>query len=347
MSEFLPNGRPKMNKTIIIAEAGVNHNGSMELAKRLVDVAADAGADYVKFQTFKSEGLVSTKAKLADYQKKNQNVDDGSQLEMLKKLELSYPEFLELRDYCGKRNVRFLSTAFDHESVRFLAGLDMDFFKIPSGEITNLPYLEEIARTKKRVIISTGMCSLSEVGDAVNVFKKLGYNNKDISLLHCNTEYPTPMVDVHLRAMNHLAKTFQVEVGYSDHTEGIEIPVAAVALGATIIEKHFTLDKSMPGPDHKASLSPDELHSMIRSIRNIEKALGKEDKKPSPSEIKNRDIARKSLVAKTAIKRGDVFTMDNLICKRPGNGISPMRIHEIIGKTAKKDFAPDELIEDA
>ena len=325
----------------IIAEAGVNHNGSFNLACKLVDAAKEAGVDCIKFQTFKSQNLVSHNAQKADYQKNT--TGDGSQVDMLKKLELSYDEFIKLKEYCDKVGVCFLSTPFDFDSIGFLNSLDMPFWKIPSGEITNYPYLVALAKTGKPVVMSTGMCEMAEIQEAIDVLKENG--TKEIKLLHCNTEYPTPFEDVNLYAMHTMRESFNLEVGYSDHTKGIEVPIAAVALGATIIEKHFTLDRNMEGPDHKASLEPDELVKMVASIRNIEHALGTGDKAPSPSEKKNITVARKSIVAARNIKAGDIFTIENVTVKRPGTGISPMRWNEVLGTKAIKDFAEDELIE--
>ena len=325
----------------IIAEAGVNHNGSFELACKLVDAAKAAGADCIKFQTFKSQNLVSHTAQKAEYQK--DATGEGSQIDMLKKLELSYGEFLMLKDYCEKQGICFLSTPFDFESIEFLKSIDMPFWKIPSGEITNYPYLVALAKTEKPIVMSTGMCELSEIEAAIHVLKD--YGTKDIRLLQCNTEYPTPFEDVNLRAMHTMKEYFGIEVGYSDHTEGIEVPIAAVALGATIIEKHFTLDRNMEGPDHKASLEPDELKVMVESIRRIEKALGNGDKTPSNSEKKNITIARKSIVAKKNIRIGEILTEENLTVKRPGNGISPMEWNTVVGTKAVRDFQEDELIE--
>lgn len=325
----------------IIAEAGVNHNGSFDLACKLVDAAKEAGVDCIKFQTFKSKNLVSNSAQKADYQKST--TGEGSQVDMLKKLELSYDEFLKLKAYCDQVGICFLSTPFDFDSIEFLNSIDMPFWKIPSGEVTNLPYLEALAKTGKPVVMSTGMCEMKEIEAAIDVLKKNG--TKEIKLLHCNTEYPTPFEDVNLKAMLTMKDALGLEVGYSDHTKGIDVPVAAVALGATVIEKHFTLDRNMEGPDHKASLEPDELAAMVSSIRHIEKALGSGDKTPSPSERKNIAIARKSIVAKMDIKQGEVFTVDNITVKRPGNGISPMLWHEVLGKAASRDFEEDELIE--
>ncbi|TBH75069.1 N-acetylneuraminate synthase [Aquirufa antheringensis] len=334
-----------MNKVIIIAEAGVNHNGDIELAKKLIDVAVEAGVDYVKFQTFKSESLVSKFAKKASYQIENTKDAAESQLQMLKKLELSNTQHFELVKYCNNKNISFFSTAFDLESLSFLKELGLNIVKIPSGEITNLPYLRKAAALFKEVIISTGMSSMVEIEEALNVFLQAGILKNDITILHCNTEYPTPMSDVNLNAMLAIQKMFGVKVGYSDHTMGIEVPIAAVALGGTMIEKHFTLDRSLPGPDQLASLEPDELKNMVYSIRNIEKAIGGTGiKEPSESEIKNISIARKSIVAKTSIQKGDRFTEFNITTKRPGIGLSPMKWDEVIGKVACQDFDEDELI---
>lgn len=325
----------------IIAEAGVNHNGSFELACRLVDAAKEAGVDCIKFQTFKSEKLVAKDAEKADYQKNN--TGDSSQQEMLKKLELSYEEFLQLKSYCDEIGITFLSTPFDLDSIAFLNSINMPFWKIPSGEVTNLPYLVALAQTRKPVIMSTGMCNTEDIRNAIDVLSKNGA--KDIRLLHCNTEYPTPFEDVNLRAISTMKEMFGLEIGYSDHTKGIEVPIAAVAVGATIIEKHFTLDRSMEGPDHKASLEPDELAEMVRCIRNIECAMGTGVKEPSASEKKNISVVRKSIVAKTKIKKGDVLSEDMITVKRPGTGISPMKWHNVIGTKAIRDFEEDELIE--
>ncbi|MGB8190903.1 MAG: N-acetylneuraminate synthase [Chitinophagaceae bacterium] len=329
---------------IIIAEAGVNHNGSLELAKQLVDVAADAGSDYVKFQTFKAEKIASAGAVKAAYQQKNTGNNDG-QLSMLKKLELSEQDHHELISYCAQKNIKFLSTPFDLDSIDLLKSLNITLGKIPSGEITNLPYLRKMAASFPEIILSTGMATLQEIEEAVNVLLQAGAQKEHVTILHCNTEYPTPFNDVNLLAMPELGKAFNVQYGYSDHTPGIEVPVAAVALGAVLIEKHFTLDRNMEGPDHKASLEPGELKQMIASIRNIEAALGSPDKKPSPSEIKNKAIARKSIVASAKIEQGEVFSDDNLTVKRPGTGLSPMLWDEVIGKPASRNFEPDELIE--
>lgn len=325
----------------IIAEAGVNHNGSYALACRLVDEAKKAGADCIKFQTFKAEKLVSHSAKKAEYQKKT--TGDSSQQDMLKQLELSFEEFIALKEYCDQVGITFLSTPFDFDSLAFLDSISMPFWKIPSGEVTNYPYLVALAKTGKPIVMSTGMCTIEEIRAAVTVLKDNGA--KEIKLLHCNTEYPTPFEDVNLLAMQHIREEFGVEVGYSDHTEGIEIPIAAAALGATVIEKHFTLDKNMEGPDHKASLEPQELAQMVKAIRNIEKALGDGIKRPSKSEEKNKPIARKSIVAQRAIRQGEVLTEDNLTVKRPGEGISPMMWKQVIGTKAIRNFREDEMIE--
>ena len=332
-----------MNKTLIIAEAGVNHNGSIEMAKQLIDVAAAAGVDYVKFQTFKAEKLVTKDVKQAEYQQRNAAED--SQYAMLKKLELSESQHEELITYCKQKGICFLSTAFDMESIEYLHSLHLGVWKIPSGEITNYPYLKKIAQYAEPVIMSTGMCSMGDIEQAINVLLKHGLTKEQITLLHCNTEYPTPMQDVNLRAMLQMKENFGVRVGYSDHTKGVEVPIAAVALGAEVIEKHFTLDNNLPGPDHKASLEPTNLKEMIDAIRNIEQALGEGHKQVSASEAKNKAIARKSIVAAYEIKKGEFLTEDNLTTKRPGIGISPMRWEEIIGTKAIRDFAEDELIE--
>ena len=334
-----------MKRTLIIAEAGVNHNGDIAKAKALIDKGAEAGVDYVKFQTFKAGNLVTKQAKRAAYQDKNTQ-DNDSQYEMLKKLELSQKDHQELIDYCTQKGVKFLSTGFDFESLEFLAGLGITIAKVPSGEITNLPYLRKVATLFPEVILSTGMANITEIKDAVKVLTDNGVNKDKITVLHCNTEYPTPMEDVNLKAMLHIQRELGVPIGYSDHTLGIEVPIAAVALGATVIEKHFTLDKTLPGPDHKASLEPDELKAMVSAIRNIEKAIGGSGlKEVSISEAKNKPIVRKSIVAAKKIVKGESFTVENLTVKRPGMGISPMQWDEIIGKTAKKDFEEDDLIE--
>lgn len=332
-----------MKKVFIIAEAGVNHNGSIELAKKLIDAAAKAKADAVKFQTFKTELCVSKNAKKASYQEQTTGKDE-SQFEMIKKLELNADAHEELIKYCKFKNIMFLSTPFDSDSIELLDGFGLEIFKIPSGEITNLPYLRQIGRLNKKIILSTGMANLGEVEAAINVLTQSGTDRENIALLHANTQYPTPMRDVNLKAMLTIKEAFKLDVGYSDHTLGIEVPIAAAALGASIIEKHFTLDKNMQGPDHRASLEPSELKAMVEAIRNIELALGNGVKKASPSESENINVARKSIVAKTGIKKGEIFSEKNLCAKRPGNGISPMRWDEIIGKTAQKDYKQDELI---
>lgn len=331
-------------KVIIIAEAGVNHNGSYELAIKMVDEAKRAGADYVKFQTAKPELVISTFAPKAEYQKETTGAAE-SQLEMCKAIHLPLTDYKPLKEYCDKVGIGFMSTPFDLVSIDVLEPLDMDYYKIPSGEITNLPYLRKIASKHRPVILSTGMCEVEEVEAALQVLEQGGVKRSDIIVLHCNTEYPTPMADVNLRAMDDLRRSLGVEVGYSDHTKGIEVPIAAVALGATVIEKHFTFDKTMEGPDHKASLEPDELKAMVDAIRNIEQALGDGHKHVSPSERKNMDIARKSIVAARDIRKGEVLTEENITTKRPGNGISPMRWDSVIGTTAIRDFGYDELIE--
>ena len=326
----------------IIAEAGVNHNGDVSVACCLADEAKRAGADFVKFQTFVPKNIVSAHARKARYQKVTTGNDDF-QLGMLQTLALSYDTFVKLKCYCDKIGIAFLSTPFDLESIAFLNTLDMPFWKIPSGEVTNLPYLLAIAKTKKPVVMSTGMCEMDEIAAAMEVLKSNG--TPKITLLHCNTEYPTPFEDVNLRAMETMRQRFGVEVGYSDHTLGIEIPIAAVAMGAVIIEKHFTLDKTMEGPDHRASLEPNELAAMVSGIRNVEKAMGSGIKTASLSEKKNLDIVRKSIVAAQAIRKGEKLTTDNLAVKRPGNGISPMRWFDILGLPAVRNFEEDELIE--
>ena len=367
-----------IDRVLIIAEAGVNHNGSIEIAKQMVDKAVDAGVDIIKFQTFKSEKLVSKAARQAEYQQRNIGKQGEGQLEMLKKLELSKQDHEELIAYCNKKGIRFFSTAFDMESIDYLHSLNMGLWKIPSGEITNYPYLRKIASYGEPIILSTGMCELSDIKAAVNVINKfwpkansqrptansqrptansqqLTANSQqptansqqptaDITILHCNTEYPTPYQDVNLKAMLEIAETFKVKFGYSDHTQGIEVPIAAVALGASVIEKHFTLDKTMEGPDHKASLEPEELKAMVQAIRHIEQALGTGHKTISESERKNIEIARKSIVAACPIKAGELLTEDNLTVKRPGSGISPMRWNEVVGTFAVKDFEEEEPI---
>lgn len=335
-----------MNKkrVLIIAEAGVNHNGDYDLACKMIRAAADAGADFIKFQTFKTESLVSVNAKKAAYQKEALPGDE-SQFQMLKKLELSYEIFEKLKEECKKNQIGFLSTAFDYDSVNFLNRLEIPFFKIPSGEITNYPYLHQIAQFKKPILLSTGMATLEEIQSALHIFLDAGISRDEIIVLHCSTEYPTPFPHVNLNAMKTLEDKLNIRIGYSDHTLGIEVAIAAVALGAQVIEKHFTLDKNMSGPDHKASLNAEELKSMIQAIRNIESSMGDGEKTPSPVEIQNRIAARKSIVALKVIRVGDVFTEDNITSKRPGNGLSPMKWRDVLGKKAKKQFNPDDLIE--
>lgn len=325
----------------IIAEAGVNHNGRLELAKEMVDQAKEAGADCIKFQTFISKNLAAKIANKADYQIAQIGTSEN-QLAMLRKLELSYEEFVEINAYCKSKKIQFLSTPFDLESIDFLEKLEMPFWKIPSGEITNLPYLLKIAKTHKPVILSTGMSTMDEIQAAVDVLNTNGC--REITLLHCTTQYPAPYEDVNLKAMETLREKFHVQVGYSDHTKGIEIPMAAIAMGATVIEKHFTLDRNMEGPDHKASLEPHELKAMVSAIRNVEVAMGSGEKRPAESEKKNIAVARKSIVASCSIKKGEVFTEENITTKRPGSGISPMRWFEVLGEKAIKDFKEDELI---
>lgn len=327
----------------IIAEAGVNHNGSIELAKALIDVAAQSGADAVKFQTFKADKLVSKTAQKASYQKETTDADE-SQYAMIKKLELDERAHHALIDHCKKKNILFLSTAFDHESIDLLNHLGMEIFKIPSGEITNLPYLRHIGSLKKEVILSTGMATLDEIDAALHVLTTAGTAKEKITILHATTEYPCPIEEVNLRAMHTIRETFDIRVGYSDHTRGIEVPIAAAAMGASVIEKHFTLDRQMEGPDHKASLEPDELIAMVQAIRNIEKALGDGIKQPSPSEMKNIPIARKSIVASRAIQKGERLSAENITVKRPALGISPMLWDEIIGTIASKNYHEDEAI---
>lgn len=335
-----------MPKTLIIAEAGVNHNGSLELACKLVDAAAEAEVDYVKFQTFKAERLVSYSAPKASYQQAATLQKNETQYEMLRKLELSEEAHRQLVAYCCRKGVKFFSTAFDLPSIDFLASLRLGLWKIPSGEITNYPYLKRIAQQQEPVILSTGMSTMAEVEAAVRVLLAEGVAKEELTLLHCNTEYPTPMEDVNLQVLGTMRDRFGVSVGYSDHTQGIEVPVAAVALGATVIEKHFTLDKTMEGPDHPASLEPDELKEMVTSIRHIEKALGHGVKEVTPSEYKNRGVARKSIVAACFIGEGELFTEQNLTVKRPATGLSPMCWNEIIGKRASKAYHTDDLIEE-
>lgn len=332
-----------MSQTVtIIAEAGVNHNGELSLALRMADAAKAAGADIVKYQTFQPEELASQHADKAGYQKSTTSAEE-SQLNMLKKLALLPEEYRELKSYCDKIGIGFASTPFDLKSIALLDELDLPFWKIPSGEVTNLPYLLAIAKTKKPVVMSTGMCEVEEIQAAIDILKASG--TPKLTLLHCNTEYPTPYEDVNLRAMDTMRKRFGVDVGYSDHTRGIEVPIAAAAMGAVVIEKHFTLDRNMEGPDHKASLEPEELASMVTGIRRVERAMGSGEKTISPSEKKNRSIARKSIIARRAIKKGELLTEENLTAKRPGNGISPMRWFEVLGTPAARDFEEDELIE--
>ena len=326
----------------IIAEAGVNHNGDIELAKKLIDVAVEAGVDAVKFQTWKTELLVTKEAKQAEYQTDNTGLEE-SQFDMLKKLELSYSNFKELKLYCDTKNIMFLSTPDELTSADFLLELQ-DIFKIGSGEITNLPYLRHIGSLKKEVILSTGMADIGEIEDALDVLIEAGTLKENITVLHANTMYPTPMKDVNLRAMVTIGNTFDIAYGYSDHTLGIEVDIAAVVMGASVIEKHFTLDKTMEGPDHKASLEPSELKEMVKSIRNIEIALGSPLKKPSPSEIPNMAIGRKSIITTSSIKKGEVFNEKNIAIKRPGTGMSPMKWDDIIGTIASKNYSEDELI---
>jgi N,N'-diacetyllegionaminate synthase len=333
----------KLGKTFIIAEAGVNHNGSIKLAKKLIDVAVQTGADAVKFQTFKAKNLVSKKAQKADYQKKTTDSEE-SQFDMIKKLELDMDSHKELISYCKTKDIMFLSTPFDHDSIELLNDLGLEIFKIPSGEITNLPYLRHIGKLDKKVILSTGMADIGEIEDALDIMISSGTKKENITVLHANTMYPTPMEDVNLKAMVTIGNTFDIDFGYSDHTLGIEVDIAAVAMGASCIEKHFTLDKTMEGPDHKASLEPDELKAMVKAIRNIELALGSSIKKPSKSEMPNMSVARKSIVAKTNIKKGEILSEENISIKRPGNGINPMRWDEIVGSLASKDYVEDELI---
>jgi N,N'-diacetyllegionaminate synthase len=327
----------------IIAEAGVNHNGSIDLAKKLIDVASNAGADAVKFQSFKADNLTTKKAQKAMYQKETTNIEE-SQFDMLKKLELSTEMHKELISYCKNKKIIFLSSPFDHESIELLEDLGLEIFKIPSGEITNLPYLRHIGKLGRKIILSTGMSNIDEVKNALDILINSGTKKENITVLHANTEYPTPMEDVNLRAMVTIGKELDIKFGYSDHTLGIEVDIAAVAMGANCIEKHFTLDCNMEGPDHKASLEPNELKAMVAAIRNIELALGKNIKKPSKSELLNIQIVRKSIVAKTVIKKDEMFSEKNLTTKRPGGGTNPMKWDEIVGTKATKDYNEDELI---
>ncbi len=330
--------------TLIIAEAGVNHNGDINLAKQLVDAAARAGADLVKFQTFSAHRLVTQDAPKAQYQTETTDPSQ-SQFDMLRKLELTAQMHEVLLEHCKKQDIGFLSTGFDIESLEYLAKLGLSRFKVPSGEITNLPYLRRIGSLSKPLILSTGMATLGEIEAALEILDQAGISRSQITVLHCNTEYPTPMSDVNLKAMCTIRDAFGVTVGYSDHTQGIEVPIAAVALGAAVIEKHLTLDRSLPGPDHKASLEPEEFAAMVRAIRNIEQATGDGIKRPSNSEAKSRSIVRKSLVAARPIRAGETFTHENITVKRPGIGISPMRWDEVVGRSALRDFVTDELIE--
>lgn len=329
-------------KTIIIAEAGVNHNGNLNLAKKMIGIAKDCGADIVKFQTGNAEKIIAKNAPKAEYQKVTTGSSE-SQLEMVKKLSLPLESFAELKEYCDKKNIEFLSTPFDLESIDVLNEIGMKRWKIPSGEVNNLPYLLKIAETKKPVIMSTGMCDIEEIESAVKILKEHG--TEDLSLLHCTTEYPAPINEVNLKAIDTMRKRFNLNVGYSDHTQGIEIPIAAVARGVDIIEKHFTISRDMEGPDHRASIEPDELKAMVSAIRNVELAIGDGEKRVTFSEQKNRVAARKSIVAKTNIKKGDVFSEANITTKRPATGISPMRWYEVIGLTAERDYEEDEFIE--
>ena len=331
-----------MKKTLIVAEAGVNHNGRIDLAYRLIDAAAEAGADYVKFQTWKSEAIISKYAKKAAYQKETTGTEE-SMLDMVRKLELSFEDFRRLKDHCDAAGIGFLSTPFDTESAQFLSSLGIKILKVPSGEITNLPLLETVAGLPGSVFLSTGMSELWEIRDAVSVLQKNA--KKDVTVLHCNTQYPTPMRDVNLRAMQTLKEQLGLPVGLSDHSQGIEVPIAAAALGARVIEKHFTLSRGMEGPDHRASIEPDELCRMVRDIRNVEQALGSGEKHVTDSERENRSIVRKSIVASRKIFKGEVFTTDNITSKRPGTGISPMRWYDVLGARAVRDFEEDEGIE--
>ena len=331
-------------RTLIIAEAGVNHNGSLALAKKLIEVAAAAGADYVKFQTFKAEKLVSRKAIKADYQQAATGAEEG-QWEMLKRLELSEEDHQALLRHCQEHHIKFLSTAFDSDSIHFLNGLGIDLFKVPSGELTNWPYLRTIARQGTPVILSTGMATMGEIEMAINVLEEEGVKRQQITVLHCNTEYPTPMQDVNLLAMLSISKAFGVRVGYSDHTAGIEVPIAAVALGASLIEKHFTLDRTLPGPDHMASLEPAELKAMVQAIRNIEQALGDGIKRPSPSELKNKAIARKSIHLSKDVPAGTILKEEHLVMKRPGDGLSAEMIPIMIGRRLKQALAADSKLQ--
>ncbi|MFK7777237.1 MAG: N-acetylneuraminate synthase [Gimesia sp.] len=331
----------------IIAEAGVNHNGDVETAKKMIEAAVEAGADAIKFQTFKTENLVCKTAPQAEYQMKNSSNDSetATQFDLLKKLEINREAHRELFDYCRQSGIIFISTPFDLDSIELLKSLGLEMIKVPSGEITNYPYLKKVGKTFSRVILSTGMADLGEIEDALDILIENGVHRKNITVLHCNTEYPTPIQDVNLRAMLTIRDAFDVNIGYSDHTLGIEVSIAATAMGATVIEKHFTLDKNMAGPDHSASLEPDELMMLVRGIRNVEKSLGSSLKKPSFSETKNKPIVRKSIIAATFIKKGESFTEQNLCVKRPGTGISPMNWEQVINQVARRDFLEDEIID--
>jgi N,N'-diacetyllegionaminate synthase len=329
---------------LIIAEAGVNHNGNITTAKEMIGVAAKSGADYVKFQTFKAEKLVTPTSMVAHYQRKTQGLDD-LQFQLLKNLELTESAHFELEKCCKEFDIKFLSTAFDIESADFLLGMGQDIFKIPSGEITNLPYLRHIASFGKDIILSTGASNLKEIDAALVELTNAGAKLEQITVLHCTSAYPARMSEVNLNAMLNISKEFSVKVGYSDHTLGIEVAIAAAALGATVIEKHFTLNRGMEGPDHKASLEPIELIEMVRCIRNIEAALGNGVKRPTPGELENIEVIRKSIVAKIAVKKGEIFTSENLTCKRPSHGISPMEWDTVVGQVAKRDYAPDEMVQ--
>ena len=328
----------------IIAEAGVNHNGDINMAKELASIAAASGADYVKYQTFVPELVASSLAPKAEYQKNNAGGDE-SQLEMIRKLALTFDQFMELKAHCDDVNIKFMSTAFDMKSLAFLRGLNMDMIKIPSGEITNLPYLREIGGFGLPVILSTGMAELNEVDEALNVLAESGTPRSHVTVLHCTTQYPTPFEEVNLGAMIQMRDELGVDIGYSDHTLGLDISIAAVAIGASVIEKHFTLDRTLEGPDHAASIEPEELNSLVRSIRSVEQAFGDGIKSPTESEIAMRTVARRSLVAARHITEGEVFTAENLLVKRPGDGISPMKLDDVIGRKAKRSFAADEKIE--
>lgn len=332
-----------MEKVFIIAEAGVNHNGDIDLALQLIDIAADAGADAVKFQTFSAAALVTKAAQQAEYQVQNTGKIE-SQFAMLKRLELSEADHLAIIARCHERAIQFLSTPFDADSIELLHSVGMTTYKVPSGELTNLPYLRHVAKYAQQVILSTGMATYGEVESALQVLLDAGLGRQQVTILHATTEYPCPMNEVNLRAMQSMRQAFAVEVGYSDHTQGIEVPIAAVAMGAKVIEKHFTLDKSLPGPDHKASLEPDELTAMVRAIRNVEKALGDGIKRPTMSELKNKTIARKSIVAAIDIRKGELLSEQNITVKRPGTGMSPMRWDEVVGQVAQRDYAADEVI---